>query len=62
MYSRLTATLEYLDETLKQINEAWEGIVVELDRKLASYADTMEPHRLMNGCNANFSDLNNDSS
>ena len=45
MYSRLTATLDYLDETLKQINEAWEGIVVELDRKLASYADTMEPHR-----------------
>ena len=54
MYSRLTATLEYLDETLKQINEAWEGIVVELDKKLACYADSMEPHRSTVGSGVQF--------
>ena len=45
MYSRLTAALEYLDETLGQIGEAWEEVTVELDKKLASFADSMEPDR-----------------
>ena len=42
MYSRLTAALEYLDETLEQIGEAWEEVTVELDKKLASFADSIE--------------------
>ena len=45
MYSRLTAALEYIDETLEQIGEAWEEVTVELDKKLASFADSMEPDR-----------------
>jgi anaphase-promoting complex subunit 4 len=41
MFSALHATLDYLGDTLKQISEAWEGIVVELDRKLAAYAKNL---------------------
>ena len=41
VYSALQATLEYLGETLKQIGEAWEEIVAELDHKLARYAENL---------------------
>ena len=44
-YSRLTAALEYLDETLEQIGEAWEEVTVELDKKLASFAGSIEPNQ-----------------
>ncbi len=34
----MTGLLDYLTKTIKQISESWEGIVVEMDVKLASYA------------------------
>ena len=42
-YSVLMGTLDYLEDTLKQISEAWEGIVVEFDTKLEKFASKLPP-------------------
>jgi len=42
-FSLIHGTLKYMGETNKQIKEAWEGILLEMDTKLASYAEHNPP-------------------
>ena len=41
-FSILQGILSYLADTIKQLTEAWETIVVEMDSKLESYANNMQ--------------------
>ena len=40
-FSVLEGMTHYMSDTLKQISEAWEGILLEMDEKLASYASKL---------------------
>merc|ERR1719187_1931324 len=42
-FSLIHGTLKYMGETNKQIKEAWEKILLEMDTKLASYAENNPP-------------------
>jgi len=42
-YSLIHGILSYTGETIKQIREAWETILLEMDTKLASYAENNPP-------------------
>lgn len=42
-YSLIHGTLKYMDDTIKQIIEAWEGILLEMDTKLSSYDEKNPP-------------------
>jgi len=42
-YCLVHGLLQYTGETIKQIKEAWETILVEMDTKLASYAENNPP-------------------
>ena len=42
-YSILKGTLTYLEDTIKQLTEAWETVVVEMDSKLENYASNLDP-------------------
>jgi anaphase-promoting complex subunit 4 len=37
-FGMILTTLEYIDDTIDHINEAWESVLVEMDNKLAKYA------------------------
>ncbi len=52
--SILIGTLDYMADTLKQISEGWEGILLEMDNKLHSYAKKMPDQ---NGMAADFLEL-----
>ena len=41
LYSLLHGIMEYISALMKHISEAWEGIVSELDAKLASYSERL---------------------
>lgn len=47
-YSVLEGMMNYMSDTLKQISEAWEEILLEMDIKLASYASKL-PNDNLNG-------------
>ena len=52
--SVLIGTLDYMADTLKQISEGWESILLEMDNKLHTYAKQMPDHH---GMAADFLEL-----
>lgn len=52
--SILVGTLDYMADTLKQISEGWESILLEMDNKLHGYAKQMPDHH---GMSADFLEL-----
>jgi len=52
--SILIGTLDYMSDTLKQISEGWETILLEMDNKLHTYAKQMPDHH---GMAADFLEL-----
>ena len=40
-FSVLEGIFDYMSDTLRQITEAWESILLEMDNKLASYASQL---------------------
>ena len=50
----LVGILDYISDTLKQISEGWESILVEMDNKLHSYAQRMPDQH---GMSADFLEL-----
>ena len=50
----LFGILDYMSDTLKQISEGWETILVEMDNKLNTYAKQMPDHH---GMSADFLEL-----
>lgn len=42
-YGMIMNTLNYIEDTIEHINEAWESVLLEMDNKLAKYAKKQQP-------------------
>lgn len=45
-YGHIISALDYLNQTLQNITESWENILIEMDSKLTAYASKVPPGRV----------------